>query len=163
MSPFEDYKVMAILSQILQGRILIIDDNPANVLLLERMLKEGGFSRVHSLTDSEQALVLVKEIQPDLVLLDLHMPGMDGYEVIQQLRQEGQRQDDHEGYLPILVLTADITPGAKNKALAMGAKDFLAKPFDVVEVLLRVRNLLETRILYQKLSDSLHDCLTGNE
>jgi putative two-component system response regulator len=148
-----------LISELYQAQILIIDDNAANVRLLERVLTEGGFVNLRSIPDGSLALASLKEFHPDLILLDLHMPKVDGFEVIRQIREE----IGEESYLPILVLTADVTPGAKNKALAMGAKDFLAKPLDVVEVLLRVRNLLETRFLYAKLTESYEQCLQKSE
>jgi len=116
----------------IQARILVVDDEPANVRLLERMLAEGGYRQVKSTTDSRQVLALAGEFQPDLILLDLMMPHLDGIAVIQQL----QIPDDV--FLPILVLTADATSEAKKRALEAGAK----------EVMLRIRNLLDTRSLY---------------
>jgi signal transduction histidine kinase len=125
-----------------QARILVVDDEPANVRLLERMLAETGYRQVKSTTDSRQVLALYGEFQPDLILLDLMMPHLDGIAVIRELRIP----DDV--FLPILVLTADATSDAKKRALEAGAKDFLTKPFDRLEVLLRIRNLLDTRSLY---------------
>ena len=125
-----------------QARILVVDDEPANVRLLERMLAEAGYRQVKSTTDSRQVLGLYGEFQPDLILLDLMMPHLDGIAVIQQLRIP----DDV--FLPVLVLTADATSDAKTRALEAGAKDFLTKPFDRLEVMLRIRNLLDTRRLY---------------
>lgn len=142
------------MSNLNEARILIVDDNASNIRLIERILQTGGLNNLRSVDDGRAALETVKEFHPDLVMLDLHMPEVDGFEVIRQMRE----LRDTENYLPILVLTADITPGAKNKALAMGAKDFLAKPLDPIEVLLRVRNLLETRFLYNKLEEGLHEC-----
>src|SRR5437867_606689 len=126
----------------IQARILVVDDEPANVRLLERMLAEGGYRQVKSTTDSRQVLALAGEFQPDLILLDLMMPHLDGIAVIQRL----QIPDDV--FLPILVLTADATSEAKKRALEAGAKDFLTKPFDRLEVMLRIQNLLDTRSLY---------------
>ncbi len=125
-----------------QARILVVDDEPANVRLLERMLAEGGYRQVKSTTDSRQVLGLYAEFQPDLILLDLMMPHLDGIAVIQQLHVP------EDVFLPILVLTADATSEAKKRALEAGAKDFLTKPFDRLEVMLRIRNLLDTRSLY---------------
>jgi signal transduction histidine kinase len=125
-----------------QARILVVDDEPANVRLLERMLAEAGYRQVKSTTDSRQVLALYGEFQPDLILLDLMMPHLDGIAVIQSLRIP------EDVFLPILVLTADATSDAKKRALEAGAKDFLTKPFDRLEVLLRIRNLLDTRHLY---------------
>lgn len=123
--------------------ILIVDDQQANVDLLEQILGIKGYRKVASTTDSRKVATICGELNPDLILLDLHMPYLSGIEVIGQLRSSVS-----DSYLPILVLTADITPEAKRQALQTGASDFLSKPFDVTEVLLRVRNLLETRLLY---------------
>jgi len=124
------------------ARILVIDDEPGNVRLLERFLKDAGYRDVQSTTDSREAPALYQTFQPDLILLDLMMPYLDGVAVIQQL------SIPEDVYLPVLVLTADVTLEAKQRALAAGAKDFLAKPFDRLEVLLRIKNLLDTRRLY---------------
>ena len=129
--------------------ILIVDDEPANVALLEQVLAQGGYANFRSTTDSRQVLPLFQEFQPDLVLLDLLMPHFDGYAVMKQLCGK----IGPETYLPILVLTADVTPQAKQRALTLGARDFLTKPFDITEVLLRIRNLLETRELHLMLRD----------
>ena len=127
------------------ARILVVDDEPMNVLLLERILEDAGYSNVRSTINPLQVLPLYFQFQPDLLLLDLHMPHLDGVAVMQQLApwvaQSGV-------YLPVVVLTADATVGAKQRALSMGAKDFLTKPLDTTEVLLRIRNLLETRFLH---------------
>lgn len=128
------------------AKILIVDDQEANIRLLERILRQGGYGRYHSVLDSRQALAVYQEFQPDPVLLDLMMPHLDGVAVLQQLRPltEGT-------YRPVLVLTADVSKESQRRALAEGAKDFLTKPFDALEVLLRIHNLLETRFLYQQL------------
>ncbi len=128
-------------------RILIVDDEPRNVLLLERILEEAGFVAVHSAVDPLRTLPLCRELSPDLVILDLHMPSIDGFELIGQIRK-GTR---NERYLPILVLTADATERAKRRALAAGSNDFLTKPFSATEAILRIRNLLRTRVLYGEL------------
>src|SRR6266850_5924132 len=125
-----------------QARILVVDDEPANVRLLERMLTDAGYRQVRSTTDSRQVLALYGEFQPDLILLDLMMPHLDGIGVIRELRIP------EDVFLPILVLTADATSEAKKRVLEAGAKDFLTKPFDRLEVLLRIKNLLDTRNLY---------------
>ncbi len=130
------------------ARILIIDDEPANVLLLERMLQRQGYTALKSTTDARQAIALYAEFQPDLILLDLAMPYVDGFQVLERLNPLIPPQV----FLPVLVLTADITLETKRRALESGAKDFLTKPFDPVEVLLRVRNLLETRLLHVELA-----------
>ncbi len=128
------------------ARILSIDDQEANLLVLEGLLEREGYAHLRSLTDSRQTLAAFDEFQPDLILLDLHMPHLDGFAVMQQLKERLPPDE----YLPILVLTADITPEAKLRALADGARDFLAKPLNVAETILRVRNLLETRYLHQQ-------------
>src|SRR5256886_8285721 len=125
-----------------KARILVVDDEPANVRLLERTLAEAGYRQVRSTTDSRQVLALYGEYQPDLLLLDLVMPYLDGIAVMREL------QIPEDVHLPILVLTADTTTEAKKRALEAGAKDFLTKPFDRIEVLLRIKNLLHTRHLY---------------
>jgi signal transduction histidine kinase len=128
----------------LEDRILIVDDEPANVLLMERLLHDAGYRNLSSTTDSRRALALYREIGPDLILLDLMMPHLDGLAVLAQLRHEIPAGV----YLPVLVLTADATLDAKRKALAAGAQDFLTKPFEQFEVLLRIRNLLEARRMH---------------
>jgi EAL domain-containing protein (putative c-di-GMP-specific phosphodiesterase class I)/ActR/RegA family two-component response regulator len=127
--------------------VLVVDDQEANVVLLERVLRLAGATRVHGVTDPRQAVRRCLEVQPDLVLLDLHMPHLDGVEVMEALR--GALADD--AFLPVLVLTADVTRESRERALAAGAKDFLTKPFDRTEVVLRAQNLLETRWLYARL------------
>jgi PAS domain S-box-containing protein len=129
------------------ARILIVDDQEANVLFLEGLLHEGGYRCWRSVLDPRAAAAACAEFQPDLILLDLHMPGLDGFGVLAELQPFIAAQ----AYLPVLVLTADLTPEARRRALAAGAKDFLTKPLDAVEALLRVMNLLETRFLYRRL------------
>jgi len=129
-----------------EARILIVDDEPTNVLLLERILSKASYSQFARTTDSREVLRLCEEFAPDLILLDLHMPYLDGFEILRQLRDKIPPEE----FLPVLVLTADITPQAKLRALASGATDFLTKPFDKSEVLLRVSNLLHARRLQQQ-------------
>jgi two-component system cell cycle sensor histidine kinase/response regulator CckA len=129
------------------ARILIVDDQDGNVLFLEGLLQEGGFRWWRSLRDPRATAAVCAEFRPDLILLDLLMPELDGFGVLEQITPYLAEQI----YLPVLVLTVDITPESKRRALAAGAKDFLAKPLDAVEVLLRVKNLLETRFLYRQL------------
>lgn len=128
-------------------RILAIDDEEANVLLLRSVLEREGYTDIHCLTDSTRAMKAYVDLAPDIVLLDLMMPEVDGFELLEAF----SRHDRADEYRPILVLTADTTLQARRRALSLGAKDFVAKPFDVIEVGLRIANLLETRILYQKL------------
>lgn len=130
------------------ARILIVDDEEQNVRLLQEILARGGFGEVASTTDPRAALHLYETSKPDLILLDLHMPALDGFVILEQLQQRVLPGD----YLPVLVLTAEVSSEAKRRALTMGARDFLAKPLDVTEVLLRIRNLLETRFLHTALA-----------
>lgn len=132
---------------ILNAHILLIDDADSNLRLLEELLHREGFNNVLSSADSTKAMDLFNAFEPDLILLDLMMPQLDGYMVLEQLRKRVPKDE----YLPVLVLTADATIAAKRKALALGAKDFLTKPFDHLEAMLRVWNLLETRMLYRHL------------
>ena len=132
------------------SRVLIIDDEPANVLLLESMLAEQPELEIKSVTDSRLAEREFLDFEPDIVLLDLHMPKPDGIEILTRLRSAR----DSLGFLPVVVLTADATRLARNSALLLGADDFLLKPLDREEVLLRVRNLLHTRRLYTELASA---------
>lgn len=129
------------------SRILIVDDEEANISLMRRILRRAGFTNLQSTTDARAVPALVEQVCPDLVLMDLWMPYLNGFEILEQLRPRLEEAT----YLPILVVSADITAEAKTRALSQGAKDFLHKPFDLVEVLLRIRNLLETRHLYLEL------------
>jgi signal transduction histidine kinase/DNA-binding response OmpR family regulator len=124
--------------------ILLVDDEEANLDLLEGFLRAEGYHTLSRTTDSRQVLSMMDEHRPDLVLLDLHMPHKDGFQVLRELGEHVPGDD----YVPVLVLTADVNPQARERALSGGARDFLTKPFDILEVLLRVRNLLETRVLY---------------
>ncbi|HEX2029707.1 MAG TPA: HD domain-containing phosphohydrolase [Nitriliruptorales bacterium] len=128
----------------LDARILVVDDEPANVRLLERILVNDGYRNVASRTDSNDAVELLRDYPVDLLLLDLHMPGLDGFAVLERLAGI----TDPDDYVPTLVLTADVTTETKHRALASGARDFLTKPFDPIEVSLRVANLLDTRLLH---------------
>jgi putative two-component system response regulator len=128
-------------------RILILDDEDRNIDVLQRLLVKAGHGQLQCTTDPRQALTLLRERLPDLILLDLHMPGMDGFEVMAAVRKEVP-----EGtYLPILVLTGDLEPDTRQRALSVGATDFVTKPFEATEVLLRIRNLLMTRHLHLRL------------
>jgi len=130
-------------AEILQGKILIVDDKPANVRLLEQVLQNAGYLSISSTTDSSQVCDLYSRNRYDLILLDLQMPGMDGFQVMEKLKEI-----ESSNYLPVLVITAQ--PDQKLRALNAGARDFVSKPFDLAEVLLRVRNMLEVRLLYQR-------------
>ncbi len=129
------------------ANILIVDDEISNVELLEDLLEQTGYVNVISTTDSRKVTELFTSFQPDLILLDLMMPYMNGYEVMNQLKTVIPLKT----YLPILVLTADVRYESKSRALSGGAKDFLSKPFELSEVVMRIRNLLETRYLHQLL------------
>lgn len=134
------------------SKILIVDDNPANVLLLRRIFEFSGYKNIQSVTDPTQVLTICQDWDPDLMILDLHMPQMSGHEVLAEIKQV--RTDDD--YFPILIFTADVTPEAKRKALEAGASDFLTKPGDATEILLRVGNFLRMRSLYHALSEQNH-------
>ncbi len=131
---------------ILNANILIVDDQETNVQMLEQMLQDEGYQQVTSTMDPYAVCGLHRDHHYDLILLDLQMPGMDGFEVMQ-----GLKEIDAEGYVPILVITAQ--PGHKLRALASGAKDFIAKPFDMIEVKTRIHNMLEVRLLYKQLEN----------
>jgi len=131
------------------SRILIVDDSPANVRLLEAILARAGHTNVVSTTRPGEVLDLFHAERPDLVLLDLRMPGLDGLEVMAQLRASQSPLE----FLPILIMTADLSRPSRERALDAGANDFLTKPFDRAEVTLRVQNLLQTRALNRRLSD----------
>ncbi len=147
---------------ILQGKILIVDDQEVNVLLLEQILQTAGYKSVNATTNPHDTYKLHLENRYDLILLDLHMPGMDGFQVMEALKEI-----EPDGYLPVLVITAQ--PDQQLRALKAGAKDYITKPFDLTEVLARVHNMLEVRLLYKRLEHSsdelktmaLHDALTG--
>jgi PAS domain S-box-containing protein len=131
---------------ILGASILIVDDQESNVVLLEQLLADTGYTRVSSTMDPHEVCALHRKNRYDLILLDLQMPGMDGFQVM-----EGLKTNDGDGYLPVLVITAQ--PGHKLKALQAGAKDFISKPFDLVEVKTRIHNMLEVRLLYKRLEN----------
>jgi two-component system, cell cycle response regulator len=149
-------------SAILDASILIVDDREANVRLLDQILREEGYTRVTTTTDSLEVRALHEKNRYDLIVLDLQMPGMDGFQVMDVLKL-----DESEGYLPVIVLTAQ--PGHKLRAFQAGAKDFISKPFDLAEVTTRIYNMLEVRLLYKKLENynkvleqrTLHDSTTG--
>jgi putative two-component system response regulator len=128
------------------ARILIVDDQEQNVKLLSRILEKSGYEQVISTTNSSEALALYTQLNPDLVVLDVHMSGKDGFAVLEEIVAHGGPDK-----VPVLMVTADDSAEVKRRALALGAKDFVGKPFDSAEVLLRIRNLLETHFLYQKL------------
>lgn len=133
-------------SDILSAPILIVDDQAANISLLEQMLGEAGYGQVSSTSVPQEVLSLHRQNRYDLILLDLQMPGMDGFQVLEALK--ANEQDD---WLPVLVVTAE--PGHKLRALQAGARDFVSKPFDLLEVKTRIRNMLEARLLYRQLEE----------
>ena len=137
--------------EILNASILIVDDQQSNVLLLEQVLLEVGYQCIASTMNPYAVCELHRKNHYGLILLDLQMPGMDGFQVM-----EGLKEIETAGYLPVLAITAQ--PGHKLRALAAGAKDFIAKPFDLVEVKMRIHNMLEVRLLYNKL-ESLNKVL----
>jgi PAS domain S-box-containing protein len=133
-------------SEILAARVLIVDDQEVNVNLLEQVLREAGYRQVTSTMDPEEVCTLHRRNRYDVILLDLQMPRMDGFQVM-----EGLKTNSADSYLPVLVLTAQ--PGHKLRALQAGARDFISKPFDLVEVKTRIRNMLEVRLLYKRLEN----------
>jgi PAS domain S-box-containing protein len=137
-------------ADILHAAILIVDDQEANVLLLEQMLRNEGYANIMTTQAPRDVQRLHQAHDFDLILLDLQMPDMDGFEVIEELKKIA-----HARYLPVLVITAQ--PDLKLRALKAGAKDFVSKPFDFVEVQTRIHNMLEVRLLYRKLAE--HNCL----
>lgn len=132
------------------ARILVIDDNPDNSKLVKQFLEWAGYQNVQAVNDPEVGIQMVGEEPPDLLLLDLHMPKIDGYQVLTKVRSQPQQGDE----LPILVFTADTSPEARQKALNLGASDFLTKPGDAIEIILRVRNFLRTRQMHLALQDA---------
>lgn len=133
---------------LLNTRVLIVDDEKVNVDLLSQVLRAEGFTNLVTTSDSRRAVELFASEKPDIVLLDLHMPEPDGYAVLTEI---GKLSGDT--YVPVVILTGDATPPAKERALSLGAADFITKPFDLTEVQLRVKNLLRTRVLYLELED----------
>jgi CheY-like chemotaxis protein len=130
-------------SEVLRGRVLIVDDQPANVRLLERMLRGAGYAAVDSTLNPHEVCDLHRQNRYDLILLDLQMPGLDGFRVLEALKLVEQESD-----VPVLVMTSH--PGNEERALQAGAKDFISKPFNVVEVLTRVYSMLEQRLLHPR-------------
>ena len=133
-------------SEILDASILIVDDQEANISLLEQLLSSAGYTCVSSTQQPQEVCGLHRKNQYDLILLDLQMPVMDGFQVM-----EGLKTNIQDSYLPVIVLTAP--PGHKLRALQSGAKDFISKPFDLIEVKTRIHNMLEVRLLYKRLAD----------
>ena len=138
--------------------VLIVDDNPSNVALLQALLDEQGLFRIYTETDPRQVPRQLAQNDPDLVLLDLHMPGVDGHEVLTQIKLYAAGS-----FLPVLVLTADTTTTARDRALSEGAQDFLTKPIDGAETALRIANLLRTRQLFTTLRQARLHSAHGDE
>jgi diguanylate cyclase (GGDEF)-like protein len=146
----------------LNAKILVVDDSPDNIDLMEEILREQGYTDVSSTMEPEQVCPLHRENNYDLILLDLQMPGLNGFQVM-----KGLKEIEQGGYLPVLALTAQ--PSFKIAALEAGARDFISKPFDLLEVHKRIHNMLEVRLLYKELAQysraqqelALHDALTG--
>lgn len=133
--------------EIKAARILIADDEPRIVLVLTTLLERAGYRSITTTSDSSEIVELVRATDPDLLVLDLAMPPPDSSQIMEQL----QSMIPEGSYLPVLVLTGSARPEAKIRALVLGAKDFLAKPFDTVEAMLRIRTLLHTRLLFRRL------------
>ena len=129
------------------ARLLIVDDEAPNLRLLEKMLARAGYTNILTTSLPSKALELLKGTAPDIVLLDQHMPEMDGLTLMGAIRDAFPA----EGYLPFVILTADMSTQTRERALASGAMDFITKPFELAEVLLRISNLLHTRVLHQEL------------
>jgi diguanylate cyclase (GGDEF)-like protein len=154
--------MMVTTTDILNASILIVDDLEANVLLLEQTLHDAGYTSIASTMNPHAVCTMHHDNHYDLILLDLLMPGMDGFQVMESLKKI-----EENSYLPVLVITSQ--PDHKIRALKVGAKDFVAKPFDLVEVKTRIHNMLEVRLLYNQLDQNnkaleslaLHDALTG--
>jgi two-component system cell cycle response regulator len=154
--------MMVGMPDILNASILIVDDQESNVSLLEQLLRATGYTRVASTMNPQEVCALHRRNGYDLILLDLQMPGMDGFQVMAALKT-----NESDSYLPVIVLTAQAAH--RLRALQAGAKDFISKPFDLLEVKTRIHNMLEVRLLYKKLENfnqvleqrSLHDSMTG--
>jgi len=131
-------------AEIRDAAILVVDDQESNITLLGEMLRQAGYTRIASTMDPQEVCALHRKNAYDLILLDMQMPDMDGFQVIEALKT-----NEADAYLPVLVLTAQ--PGHKLRALQAGAKDFISKPFDLVEVKTRIHNMLEVRLLYKTL------------
>ena len=131
-------------ADILAANILIVDDQQANIILLQQLLDQAGYTQVSATSNPLEVCALHRAHRFDLILLDLQMPVMDGFQVIEALKT-----NDANGYLPVLVITAQ--PGHKLQALQAGARDFISKPFDLIEVKTRIHNMLEVRLLYKAL------------
>ena len=142
----ERNSMMVDVPDVLNARILIVDDQESNVSLLTQLLNEAGYVRVTSTMNSQEVCALHRREPYDLIVLDLQMPCLDGFQVMAALKT-----NELDSYLPVIVITAQ--PGHKLRALQAGAKDFISKPFDLIEVKTRIHNMLEVRLLYRKLDN----------
>lgn len=147
---------MVSLADIWSARILVVDDKEANVRLIEGMLRVAGYTCVHSTTNPQEVCELHRANRYSLILLDLQMPGMDGFQVMEELKEI-----EAGGYLPVLVITAQ--PDHKLRALEAGAKDFVSKPFDLAELRARVHNILEVRLLHLELENTVAELEASRE
>jgi len=156
-------------SQILNSKILIVDDEPANIKLLEQLLKQLGYADIKSTTDSREVVDYYTEFQPDLILLDLKMPHLDGVQVIEKLKQAG-----NENRVSVMVITAQKNHTNRLRVLDAGAGNFLGKPFDVLEVSVRIKNMLKlsllnkmydknNQLLEKKISELTDDLKSAND
>lgn len=146
--------------QFQEAKILMVDDEPQNIRLLEHMLKGKGYTCLESITDPRIAVETYQNYQPDLVLLDLNMPHLNGFQVLEQLNNV-----EEQYHVPVMVLTAQADRDSRLKALELGARDYLSKPFDLIELSMRIRNLLEVRLLIGQLcknQDILQEKLDSN-
>jgi serine phosphatase RsbU (regulator of sigma subunit) len=141
---------------ILNAKILVVDDKEANIRLIEGMLRIAGYTSVYSTTKPDQVCELHREHRYSLIMLDLQMPGMDGFSVM-----EGLKEIEKDGYLPVLVVTAQ--PAHKLRALEAGAKDFVSKPFELAELRARVHNILEVRLLHQEMKETVRELEASRE
>ncbi len=130
-----------------EGVILLVDDEPDTLRVLDALLRTAGFHRLVATQEASEVMGLIQQVEPDLVVLDLHLPGPNGLEILRQLTKSLPPDE----FLPVLAITADPDPEVRRTALASGAKDFLNKPFEATEVVLRIRNLLQTRVLHRQL------------
>jgi putative two-component system response regulator len=136
-----------------QARILLVEDDAAMVELLEELLRRDGYTHIRSVQDPRQAPAAFRDLRPDLIILDLHMPHWTGFVLLEELRAELEQ----EKYLPVLMLTGDPSPDVKNQALVLGVKDFLSKPPDLFEARYRIWNLIHTRFVCRELQEQLQE------
>ena len=133
------------------AKILIVDDKQSNIDVLCQMLEYENYKNISFTTDSTQVESLLDSFKPDLLLLDLIMPELSGFDILEIMKKKKMNSIFSDNFIPILILTADLSKDNKQKVLSGGAKDFITKPFDILEVSLRIRNLLETKYFYDKL------------